>query len=421
MKKNFINNIVIYMTGSLAAQILSFAFMPLVTRLYSPESLGVLNKFISVANVAIPLCTLSLIYSLVLTKNLMEAIKGILTIISISTVATYLVILLFLGVKTFDRNLLYWLILPLYIFLFSISQTGEQLCVKTEKFKIISFANFIQSGVNNFFKIILPIFCSSGFLLLLISAVAGVFSTFLIYYKDIFVFKIKGVIRLSNALKVIHDNKSFVFYQTPQNVINALSQGLPIFIISILFGDNMAGQYGLANTLMLVPISLLGTAIVNVTYPKVKYIYEQKGDLFIYLLKSYLTMLLISVVIFLPILLFGSEVFSFFFGGQWSAAGKIASLLVPSFVIILISRPVIPIIYIYRMQRHLLINEIVGIILKCIALGSGYYFFKSVFISVLLFSFANVAVYSILCAQALLRANRVSRKIIYKKKDKCGL
>ncbi|MCX9073020.1 polysaccharide biosynthesis protein, partial [Citrobacter portucalensis] len=139
------------------------------------------------------------------------------------------------------------------------------------------------------------------------------------------------------------------------------------------------------------------------------------------ILKSYFVMLLISVVIFLPILLFGREVFSFFFGGQWSAAGKIASLLVPSFVIILISRPVIPIIYTYRMQRHLLINEIVGVFLKCIALGSGYYFFKSVFISVLLFSFANVAVYSILCTQALLRANRMNRKAIYKKNDKCGL
>lgn len=420
-KKSFINNIVVYITGSLAAQVLSFAFMPLVTRLYTPESLGVLNKFISVANVAIPLFTLSLIYSLVLTKNLVETIKGILTIISFSTVITCLVILFFLGWETFDKHSLYWLILPLYILLFSISQVGEQLCVKAENFKKISCANFIQSGFNNVFKITLPTLCSSGFLLLLISAVAGVFSTFLIYYKDIFFFKIKGVVRISNALKVINDNKSFVFYQTPQNVINAFSQGLPIFIISILFGDNMAGQYGLANTLMLVPISLLGTAIVNVTYPKVKYIYEQNGDLFLYILKSYFVMLLISVVIFLPILLFGSEVFSFFFGGQWSAAGKIASLLVPSFVIILISRPVIPIIYTYRMQRHLLINEIVGIFLKCIALGSGYYFFKSAFISVLLFSFANVAVYSILCAQVLLRANRMNREMIYKKNVKCGL
>lgn len=402
------------MTGSLAAQILSFAFMPLVTRLYTPESLGVLNKFISVANVAIPLFTLSLIYSLVLTKNLMGTIKGILTIILVSTAVTYFFILFYLGWKTFDRHLLYWLILPLYILFFSISQVGEQICVKVEKFKKISCANFIQSGINNFFKITLPTFCSSGFLLLIISAVAGVFSTFLIYYKDIFFFKIKGAVRISNALKVIHDNKSFVFYQTPQNVINALSQGLPIFIISILFGDNMAGQYGLANTLMLVPISLLGTAIVNVTYPKVKYIYEQKGNLFLYILKSYFVMLLISVIIFLPILLFGKEVFSFFFGGEWSAAGKISSLLVPSFVSILISRPVIPIIYTYRMQRYLLINEIVGIFLKCFALGSGYYFFKSVFISVLLFSFANVAVYSILCAQALLRANRMNRKAIYK-------
>ncbi|MCX9073011.1 hypothetical protein NLN87_22990, partial [Citrobacter portucalensis] len=221
------------MTGSLAAQILSFAFMPLVTRLYTPESLGVLNKFSSVANVAIPLFTLSLVYSLVLTKNLMETIKGILTIILVFTVVTYLIILFFLGWEKFDRHLLYWLILPLYILLFSISQAGEQLCVKAEKFKKISCANFIQSGINNVFKITLPTFCSSGFLLLIISTVAGVFSTFLIYYKDIFYFKIKGVVRISNALKVIHDNKSFVFYQTPQNVINALSQGLPIFIISI--------------------------------------------------------------------------------------------------------------------------------------------------------------------------------------------
>ncbi|SFO06969.1 lipopolysaccharide biosynthesis protein [Xenorhabdus japonica] len=411
--KSFIRKLLVYITGSLAAQILSFMLMPIVTRTYSPESLGVINKFIAIANIAIPLFTLSLVYSIVLTKsNLVSVIKVICSNLIFFTIVAYVFIFFMWEWSSVAKHQVYWFLLPIYILSYSLTQIGEQISVKYENFKKISYANFLQSAVNNFFKLMLPLFFTPGYFLLILSSIVGVASTFLLYTKDIFFFKIKKLFSYKRTLKVLQCNSNFVFFQTPQNIINALSQGFPVLIISALFGDNMAGQYGLANTLMLIPISLLGTAIINITYSKITEIFKFGKNLSNYLIKFVLVMLCFSTVIFSPIFFWGDDLFSIFFGHEWKISGELASFLVPSFIFILASRPVIPAIYIYKIQYYLLLNEIIGIVLRCAGLFAGYYYFQSASISVLLFSLSNIIVYSLLCVQVLIK----SRKLEHYKK-----
>lgn len=69
--------------------------------------------------------------------------------------------------------------------------------------------------------------------------------------------------------KVSRAYSDFPIYRTPQVLVNALSQSLPVFVIGYYFGVTQVGYFSLAQTILGAPVTLLSGALSNVLFPKI--------------------------------------------------------------------------------------------------------------------------------------------------------
>ena len=68
-QSRFVRNVAAVATGIAAAQAISLAFMPFLTRLYGPEAFGALAAFTAVVNIITPLATLGYANAIVMPET----------------------------------------------------------------------------------------------------------------------------------------------------------------------------------------------------------------------------------------------------------------------------------------------------------------------------------------------------------------
>ena len=88
---NFITNVLKLVSGSVASQILAILLVPLITRIYSPDDLGVFQLFVSVSGILVIFSTFSYQYAIMLPKtdedsaNIVFLCSVLVTLISLLT------------------------------------------------------------------------------------------------------------------------------------------------------------------------------------------------------------------------------------------------------------------------------------------------------------------------------------------------
>ena len=66
---NFVANVLKLVSGSVTAQILSILLVPLITRIYSPDDLGIFQIFLSISGILIIFSTFSYQFAIMLPKK----------------------------------------------------------------------------------------------------------------------------------------------------------------------------------------------------------------------------------------------------------------------------------------------------------------------------------------------------------------
>ena len=66
---NFISNVLKLVSGSVTAQILGILLVPLITRIYSPDDLGIFQIFLSVSGILVIFSTFSYQFAIMLPKT----------------------------------------------------------------------------------------------------------------------------------------------------------------------------------------------------------------------------------------------------------------------------------------------------------------------------------------------------------------
>jgi O-antigen/teichoic acid export membrane protein len=148
--------------------------------------------------------------------------------------------------------------------------------------------------------------------------------------------------------------KDFPLYATPQNVLNAISQGVPVLMLAQSFGSAPAGFYALAIRLMQAPMNLVLDPLRQVLFQKATEIHHTGGDL--RKLHFRATMLLFAVGLIPAAILFllCPTLFGWFLGEQWRPAGLYGRWLTVWLFITFCNPPSGLIARILRQQRNLL-------------------------------------------------------------------
>lgn len=395
-QSKFVRNVLAVATGVAAAQAISLAFMPFLTRLYGPEAFGALAAFTAIINIITPLATLGYANAIVMPKT-EEGANAVarLSLVSAAIVSPITLIIFYLfqsqlatlvGLES-EPNLLY--LIPISLILVALLSVANQVAIRDGLFKVKSGSYVLSNFIINLGKLGAGYISASGITLIVLSIFANLINYIILMARvpKVGSFDFRQWFGITGIRKAAFEHKDFAIYRMPQSVINAATLGLPVILLSNFFGSAAAGQYSLTVLVLGAPIMLLGQSVGEVFYPKItQAIINNEFSVKKILIKSTLILALCSLVIFLPVIFLGSIIFPLVFGEEWLRAGQYAQWISIWLIGVLASRTCIAAFPVLKLQRYLLIQEIMSVVLRTAALYIGFKYFESDLLAVALFS-----------------------------------
>ena len=417
---NFIKSIIMISSGTAFAQVVGMLASPIITRIYPPDQYGMLTLFNSVLAVVGLVGSLKYELTIPIVEDDTDAINSlslsffILFFFSIVTTAILLIfkesILRLIGA---ERLLNYWYLIPIGILLTQTYRILTQFAYRNKDFKSITTTMGIQSLVGNVLKIITG---SLGF------GVIGLLSSKILseslgattLAKPLYTTKdLRDKISIKRMKWIAKRYIKFPLYQFPSTLVGQFSVNIPVFFLGFLYNSQVVGAFGLANTIVRLPMNLIGRSVSNVFFAEAASIGNSNPDRLKSLSdKLFIRLIFIGLLPLLALLLFGPFMFSFVFGDSWVEAGNFARILSILVFAEFIFSPVSRVFEIYEKQQQILNLNIVKVVLSTVAFGVAHFLSLSQYMTVFLYTIAM----SIAYALTYILAQKYINEAINKKK-----
>ncbi len=324
--------------GTTGAQVISILSAPFITRLFSPETYGILGIYIAFTSIFIMLSTGRYHMGIVIPREENEAknLFFLSTYITITlSIITLLVIALFNGeiAKILSAPALkdiLWLA-PLSILFRGFYLSFQYLFIRKEKYGSIAGSQILDTSSGAMVIIASGLLISTNSMFLVLGRITGGFLSLLYLLKQI---NLKS--NLQHFLKpkfrelasTAIQYKKFPLVSSWAIFLNTLAYSAPILLMSFYFSKELVGFYTLADRVVLTPLSIIGGATAQIFYKRISALEQSK----IPLSESILfTVNKLSSICLFPLLLLGfigQDLFAFIFGKSWAEAGLYAQLLV---------------------------------------------------------------------------------------------
>ncbi len=381
------------MSGTAVAQIVGFALTPIISRLFDPGDFGIFGSFSSVLGVVAAGVTLQYSQAIMLPKHDEDAANvfavSILSVFTISlsgllmayVFADWLLELL----KAEKSRWLLWF-LPLGIYINGINESFQAWCVRRKAFKKTGSSQIVRAGCVNLLQIVSGLFrAGSGGLIASSITANGCASINLAHQVIIDKKMLKKSLSWKHICLQAREYLDFPIYSATQNVMNALSQGLPVLLLAHFYGIAVAGAYAFGIRILHAPMTFVLTALRQVLFQKASETYNDGGRLLSLFIKTTTGLFAMALFPSLIIFIWGAEIFSWVFGSEWHKAGVYASWLIlwlfPGFSNV----PSVLFARILRQQKKLFLFEVIILISRVSTLGLGGYYLSAMR-TVILFS-----------------------------------
>jgi len=340
-----LKNILTIFFGTALAQVISFAFSPVLSRIYTPNEFAVLGIAMAIINpISVIVCAR---YDLaILLPNSFKKSANLIFLSSILSIVISCVLFilyyilqhfssLFSGyVITFN---IACLIFTTCVFI-GINQSLNYWIIKKEAFKKNATNKVIQTLSITFFSLVFGLLAINNGLLIGYSLgwLAYLVVTFYQVKKLDFTFKLFD----SKEIKVVaKEFSNFPKYNLLPAFLNAFSSSIPVYYFSLFFNLTENGYFNFCRQFLVAPVSLVTVAVSQVYFAEIvkKKNAGQSIKNDVYLVLKRLGILAIAMLVVLGI--WGDYLYSLVFGGQWLASGKMASVLVFSIALQLIVSP----------------------------------------------------------------------------------
>lgn len=392
-----VRNTTILASSRFAATAIVLAFTPLATRLYGPEAFGALGVFLAITGILGPIAALSYPLAIVLPEKDAESI-GLailsLTIAFATTLLTLLIILFFgdnlIEIFGIDATSTSIYLIPLTAFFAVCLSVIEQWLNRKTLFRVKGIAEIFKALFTGCARVLVGLIYPSAFALIVIS----IFSIFM--HALMLIIGIRWGVNSHRTLwpvkvsllSLAKRHIDFPAYRAPEQFINAASVGLPVLILSSIFGPASAGFYALAMSALGAPLVLVGKSILDVAYPRLNAARQRNEAIFPLIRNSTLALLPISAILFIVFILFGPLLFSTVFGDEWVTSGHYASWLALWLFSALLNRPSVSAIPVLYLQKFFLFYSVFSIATRISAMFIGYVVFESAYAVVAFLSIA---------------------------------
>ncbi|MBZ0120820.1 MAG: lipopolysaccharide biosynthesis protein [Sandaracinaceae bacterium] len=367
----------VLMSGTLVAQILSFAATPLLSRVFSPEDFGVLGLVNSVANLFVGVAGLRYDVAVVVPKEEARAAN----LLALSLVAVAGTSMASLGSIALTRGhlaqafgspeLSSWLwVAPAIVLATGWYNALSFWSIRHKSFRRLSISAVLASLSGLSGKL-------SGGLLglgapgLIGGQIVGQLVATLALGAQIArddLHRARRVVRTSEMRKVAREHWDFPAFQAPTTILNSLAQNLPVYVLGALFTAQTVGQWAITMTLITLPVQVVAGSVRQVMLQRTSEAVQEGEGVHGLLLRSVLGLSAAGALPVLVIVVFAPWAFPRILGAQWAMAGELARYVSIWQLTVLSTAPVAAAFPILRLQRVVLVWQVAGIALSTGAL-----------------------------------------------------
>ncbi|MGE0587558.1 MAG: lipopolysaccharide biosynthesis protein [Cyclobacteriaceae bacterium] len=382
-KGSFAQNFAFVLSGTGLNIMVQVVVAPLLARIYGPEAYGIFAIFNAVCTNLALVATLRLPQAMLLPKDETDFSSLMrLSLLSSLVLSALLFIALFLVgdfVLTFfqaESLIDFFYLIPISVFLISLNQVLGQWQYRLSEFKkAVSIDTGVLIGVRIFNLVVGWI--SNGISIGLVAGdIVGKIFGSILSWKFIIRAKIKILFQSIswNQLKgTLFEYKQYPIYNLPGVWISMLSDQLPVFFFSHLFGLKTIGFLALATSMLDLPKRLLAYSVSSIFYKRaVELNRESDKGLQKFVSQMLYSFLILSLIPYTAVIVFGPELFSLFFGQEWRLSGTLAQYIALYSVVELLYISMDSIYYVLRREKRLFHFQLITFASRFLVLWVSY-------------------------------------------------
>jgi O-antigen/teichoic acid export membrane protein len=329
--------------SSVLAQAITLAATPVLSRIYPPEAFGYLTLVVSVTGIIAPAVALRL-ESAVLLPRRADAATAVL---ALGASAAILVSLLSVGLLEvlFSAGLLETMArLPGFSWWVGGISFVSGLFVLLGQFALRAH-RYIAVGLRSITQAVATAVAQLGFALVAVSPLglvgghaagraAGIVPLIASMRSDASRFAARDL------FVILKEYWRFPLIFTPAAILNAAALSVPIICAGVWFDVADAGQWGMAERVLALPMVIVGAALGQVVEANLAHHFRERiGGNRSYYLRVSGVLLVISLVIAVVVWFTAPAVIPFVLGEKWSDTAVIMQLLIPMLVTRLVAGP----------------------------------------------------------------------------------
>lgn len=345
--KKFRGDILSGTLGTIAAYAIGILFVPLITRFYKPEHIGMWQVLLAFINLLIPLATLRFEDAIVLEES-NKTVSRLLLIVVINTTIICTILLFgtfFIGnEKKIFFNLevtpdITWMAIAGLILQVSLLIL-KALIIKQKKFKKQAITKVMGAIVRPVFAISILVFFDVSSDTYILSALLGILLESVLLYKWLNKQVYPRIFNWNKdkTLAGIIKYKVYPIYTVPYALSQGFIRQITLMSLAMLYSTSIVGAYTVARQLVSMPVSLLTAGLKQVIFS-----YASSAPKFDSTVNNRVSKLLINIVnLSIPFAVFGffylPDMINFALGKGWEHVGIFSRwMLIPSVALMLTS------------------------------------------------------------------------------------
>lgn len=349
LRSKFLFNVGKLFSGQLIAAAIPILAAPILGRLYTPSEYGQLAVYMSIASMFGMISTWQYSFAIVVQSNESEA-RALFAVSFWAAVITSLFSLFFAllifqfinSQKTLAEVARWLFVIPATTFTAGLATAMLSFANRMQDFTYMALVSVASVSVAASVSLYLGFgdYNASG---LIISFICGQFVTFLLFSARYFKL-FSEVTNHGKAAVLLTAKKHLDFprFSLPAQFLRNFAMTIPNYTLAFLGATSMAGHLARAQSLLVMPINLVGNALAQVFQERATREKSNSGSVWTTYNRLFLCLLVLSPPAFIMLALAAPYIFVVYLGPQWSETGRVAQWLAPMMCLRMIAGPIWP-------------------------------------------------------------------------------
>lgn len=349
-KRPFLEKVLLLFSTTGVGQVVVMAFYPIVTRLYSPEDIGVYSVFAASFSLMLSIGSSQYENAIPIPRDEESAINllalSILCIVGMSFIALTFVFFFHKYVEiifNLDMNKSYLLLAILGVVGAGIYNIFSCWAIRVQGFKELAGTKVLQGIGQVSIQISWGAFYPNplglivGFLVGRILGCGRLFFAFKRGLKR----NVAEIVSTSSIIRVAKQYRKFPLLSTPTLFLNTIVLQGPLLLINNFYGLEVTGWFNLAWIVVGTPVSMIGQAIGQVYYSQLAVELRTGSGHAIALFEDIVRKTTaVGIPVFALVYFFAPKCITLIFGPHWGQSGVYIQYLALAFFINFISNPI---------------------------------------------------------------------------------